>query len=143
MDNLASNPARTYAIARMVERRLAEERAAARRVPFPPAGEAAVFDFRPEDLREFEEQHGSFWYDEVEARLLASSPATVLRCLEIGLKRVGARGDLYPMPVDPNALPFEISEAGEPALDAITRSIFGKSRAEIVAEIEARLTAEA
>lgn len=137
------SPALNYALARMVERRLAEERATARRVPFPLAGEGAVFDFRPEDLREFEEQHGASWYGEVEARLLASSPATVIRCLELGLKRIGARGDLYPMPIDPNALSFALTEAGEPALDGITRTVFGKSRADLIAEIEARLTAEA
>lgn len=137
------SPALKYAVARMAERMFAAELAAKRRVPFPPAGEGAVFDFRPEDLREFEEKHGAAWYSVLEDRLLASSPATLLRCLEIGLKRAGVRGGLFPLSVDPNALPFPITDAGEPALDAITRTVFGKSRADLIAEIEAKLSAEA
>ena len=134
------NPGYQACVGRIAERMLLKTLDARRRVQFPAAGKGAFLQFSPADLTEFEEAWGAAWYSEIEARLLASSPKTVVRCLELGLKRRSEIGDrVIAIKIDPSALGFPLDDAGELILEAITRTVFGKTRSELIAEIETRL----
>lgn len=108
-------------------------------VPFTPLGEGVFLCFNLQDIAELEQHFGvGAYYGAIELNLLEGSADTVLRCLRLGLKRLGSDGRRVRVEYDPDEMAFPVGEAKDPIMDALTLSAFGISYAEALEQAAAR-----
>lgn len=107
-------------------------------VPFPPAGKGAFLRFSLDDLAELEDAFGREFFIKIEEAALYASPRDLPKVLAIGLKTRDDDGIATRIwdAIEKDPLPFKLSDAGQPVLEAIAQAHLGKSYEDLIKEAE-------
>lgn len=107
-------------------------------VPFRRGAEGAFLRFSLQDLAELEDTFGRDFFATVEEAALYASPRDLPKVLAIGLKRRDGDGNAVRIwdEIETDPLPFQLSEAGQPILEAIAQAHLGKSYEDLIKEAE-------
>jgi hypothetical protein len=108
-------------------------------VPFPVAGEGVFLRFTLTDIGELEQIYGIGEYlRTIDSNISEGSGSTLLKCLEIGLKRRDDAGKMLRVNMDPDDISFPVVEAHEPVMDALCLSVSNLTYRETLEEIAKR-----
>jgi len=104
-------------------------------VPFPPAGEGAFFCFSLSEAVGLEEKYGEDFFEKIELAARNSVLGVLTHCVSVGLKSRDAGDRVIRIGENIDALPFHITEAAMPILDAVSFAVANESYADLLKKI--------
>lgn len=104
-------------------------------VPFSPAGEQAFFQFTVSEVVGLEQKYGEDFFEKIELAARNNVFGVLTHCISTALKSRDANDRVTRIGEDIDNLPFHITEAALPILDAVSLAVANETYADLLKKI--------